>query len=174
MKRLVLIKPVNPWHAWRARRSNGRVPPVALGILAALTPQDWEVKIIDENFTPFRYADADLVGVTALTSTAPRAYEIAARYRQSGVPTVMGGVHAAMLPEEARQYVDSIVIGEAEGVWPKVIADFESGVPRGIPRPEGHADSPLRSVSSQMSRRRTDVTRLPDELRVLRGYALQR
>ena len=127
MKRLVLIKPVNPWHAWRARRSNGRVPPVALGILAALTPQDWQVKIIDENFTPFQYADADLVGLTALTSTAPRAYEIAARYRESGVPTVMGGVHATMLPEEAGQYVDSVVIGEAEGVWPRVIGDFESG-----------------------------------------------
>ena len=127
MKRLLLIKPVNPLYGRRARGSNGWVPPVALGIVAALTPEDWSVKIIDENFTPFRYADADLVGITALTSTVPRAYEIAQLYREKGIPVVMGGVHASMLPDEARQYVDSVVIGEAEAVWPQLIADFEAG-----------------------------------------------
>lgn len=127
MTRLLLIKPVNPLYGPRARRSNGWVPPVALGILASLTPKDWEVEIVDENFAPLKHTEADLVGITAMTSTAPRAYEIARRYREQGVATVIGGVHAAMLPEEARQHVDTVVIGEAEGVWPQVIADFEAG-----------------------------------------------
>lgn len=130
MSRLTLIKPVNLLYQRSLRKTGAGVPPVppvALGILAALTPKHWQVKIIDENFAPFKYADADLVGLTAFTSTAPRAYRIAQLYRQRGVPTVMGGIHASMLPEEALQYVDSVVIGEAEEVWPKVIADFEAG-----------------------------------------------
>lgn len=127
MKKLVLVKPVNPHFRRLIRKTNGGIPPVALGILAALTPKDWQVTIIDENFTPFQYTHADLVGVTAFTSTAPRAYEIAKQYREKGVTTVMGGVHAAMRPEEAQQRVDSLVIGEAEAVWPKLLADFEAG-----------------------------------------------
>ncbi len=127
MKKLVLVKPVNPLFRQLIRKTNGGIPPIAHGILAALTPKDWEVEIIDENYTSFRYTDADLVGFTAFTSTAPRAYELAGLYREKGVTTVMGGVHAAMMPEEAQQYMDSVVIGEAEGVWPKLIADFEAG-----------------------------------------------
>lgn len=100
-------------------------PPMALGIIAALTPEHWEVEIIDENFTPFEYKDADLVGFTSLTATINRCYEIADEYRKNRVPTVIGGIHASMLPEEAMQYVDTVVVGEAEYSWPKLIDDFE-------------------------------------------------
>jgi radical SAM superfamily enzyme YgiQ (UPF0313 family) len=127
LKKLALIKPVDPLYGRSLRKRGAGVPPVAFGILAALTPQDWQVKIIDENFAPFQYTPADLVGLTALTNTAPRAYQIARLYREQGVPTIMGGIHASMLPEEALQYVDSVVVGEAESVWPRVIADFEAG-----------------------------------------------
>ena len=82
---------------------------------------------MDENFKPFKYRDADLVGITAMTASSSRAYEIATAYKNRGVPVIMGGIHASALPEEALAYVDSVVIGEAEGSWPGVVADFEAG-----------------------------------------------
>jgi radical SAM superfamily enzyme YgiQ (UPF0313 family) len=126
-KTLLLVNPANHlrpgFHINRATRNQ----PLSLGIIAALTPSDWKIKLIDENFREFRYYEADLVGITAFTSSAPRAYEIAALYREKGIPTVMGGIHASMLPEEAMKYVDVVVQGEAEPVWPEVIRDFEAG-----------------------------------------------
>jgi radical SAM superfamily enzyme YgiQ (UPF0313 family) len=126
-KKLLLVNPVNPRRVGLTASLNTRFPPLGLGIVAALTPADWEVELIDENFEPFALREADLVGLTAFTTAAPRAYEIARLYRERGIPTVLGGIHASMLPEEAQQYVDTVVIGEAEGVWPKVVADFEAG-----------------------------------------------
>lgn len=124
-KTLLLINPANQlragFHINRATRNQ----PLSLGIIAALTPEDWKIKLIDENFRTFRYYEADLVGITAFTSSAPRAYEIAAIFREKGVPVVMGGIHASMVPDEAMRYVDAVVQGEAEGVWHQVIKDFE-------------------------------------------------
>jgi radical SAM superfamily enzyme YgiQ (UPF0313 family) len=88
---------------------------------------------------PFAYCDADLVGVTAFTASANRAYEIAAIYRAKGVPVVMGGIHASMCTEEALRHVDTVVVGEAEGVWPQVIADAEAGRLRHVYRSEPRA-----------------------------------
>jgi radical SAM superfamily enzyme YgiQ (UPF0313 family) len=126
-KTLLLINPANQlrpgFHINRATRNQ----PLSLGIIAALTPPGWKIKIIDENFRDFKYYEADLVGLTAFTSTAPRAYELAAIYRSKGIKTVMGGIHASMVPEESMQFVDAVVQGEAEPVWAQVIADFESG-----------------------------------------------
>ncbi|MFX0082700.1 MAG: B12-binding domain-containing radical SAM protein [Candidatus Hodarchaeota archaeon] len=99
-------------------------PPLGLGIIAALTPDTFKIKLIDENFENFEYEDADLVGITAFTSVANRAYEIAALYRNKNIPVIMGGIHASMVPEEALDYVDSVVIGEAESIWPTIIKDF--------------------------------------------------
>ncbi|HPS63169.1 MAG TPA: radical SAM protein, partial [Bacteroidales bacterium] len=75
----------------------------------------------------FRFYEADLVGFTAFSSTVTRAYELAAIYREKGIPTVIGGIHASMCPEEAGRFVDCVVTGEAETIWPRVIADFENG-----------------------------------------------
>ncbi|MBU7023435.1 MAG: cobalamin B12-binding domain-containing protein, partial [Theionarchaea archaeon] len=127
VKKLVLINPVNPQKTGLTVNMSSRFPPLSLAIVAALTPPDWDVKIIDENFEPFTYVDADLVGLTAFTASVRRAYEIAGFYREKGIPTVLGGIHASMLPEEALHYVDAVVIGEAESTWGNVIADFESG-----------------------------------------------
>jgi radical SAM superfamily enzyme YgiQ (UPF0313 family) len=126
-KELLLINPVNPYRIGLSVNPSSRFQPLGLGIVAALTPDDWEIEIIDENFEPFEYREADLVGLTAFTAAINQAYEIATLYRDGGIPTVLGGIHASMLPEEAQQYVDTVVIGEAESVWPKVIADFEAG-----------------------------------------------
>ncbi len=126
-KKLILINPVNPMRSGLTANKSSRFPPLGLGIVAALTPKSWEVELIDENWEPFAYQKADLVGITAFTASASRAYKIAAVYRERGVPVVMGGIHASMCPEEALQFVDAVVIGEAEGVWAKVMADKEAG-----------------------------------------------
>lgn len=70
---------------------------------------------------------ADLVGITALTVTAPRAYELATNFRRRGIPVVLGGPHPTLLPDEAAHYADVVFSGEAEGAWPGLIADFEAG-----------------------------------------------
>ena len=101
-------------------------PPLNLPYIASVTPSDYAIEVIDENIEPFTFRPADLVGLTAITSSAARAYQIAAIYRQKGITTIMGGIHASMLPDEALRYVDSVVIGEGESVWPHAIRDFEA------------------------------------------------
>jgi len=101
---------------------------LTLTTLAALTPPDIEVKITDENVEPIDFEeDVDLVGVTGMIMHAPRAYQIAQRFRQRGIPVVMGGPHASSLPLEAKEHVDAVVIGEAENVWEGLIEDFKNG-----------------------------------------------
>ncbi len=126
-KKLVLINPRSRHRIGFLVDKESRYPPLGLGIVAALTPGNWNVKLIDENFDDFVYEDADLVGITSFTSTAKRAYEIASVYRKKNIPVVMGGIHASMLPGEAEKYVDTVAIGEAETTWGNIIADFESG-----------------------------------------------
>ncbi len=101
---------------------------LTLTTLAALTPSDIEVRITDENVEPVDFEeDVDLVGVTGMVMHAPRAYQIAERFRQRGIPVVMGGPHASSLPLEAKEHVDAVVIGEAENVWKGVIEDARQG-----------------------------------------------
>ena len=126
-KHLLLINPVNSTRSGFSVSRSSRFPPLGLGVVAALTSSDWSVELLDENIAPFEYRDADVVGITAFTSAAPRAYEIAAAYRAEGTPVVMGGIHASMCPSEAEQYVDAVVIGEAESVWQQVLEDIEKG-----------------------------------------------
>jgi radical SAM superfamily enzyme YgiQ (UPF0313 family) len=126
-KKLILINPVSELREGFAINILSRYPPLSLGIIASLTPPDWEIEILDENFEKFVYKEADLVGITAFTPSAFRAYQIAEEYKKKGVKVVMGGIHASMVPEETGNYVDSVVIGEAEGIWAKVISDFENG-----------------------------------------------
>jgi Radical SAM superfamily len=104
--------------------------PLAFGYVAAATPPHWEVELVDEQCEGLRdysTAHADLVGLTAFTTQATRAYDIAAQFRSRGIPVVMGGIHASLVSAEASRFVDSIFVGECEGVWPQVIADVEAG-----------------------------------------------
>jgi radical SAM superfamily enzyme YgiQ (UPF0313 family) len=104
------------------------VPSLALMILAALTPSDFDVTIVDEGIEEIDFErDVDLVGITLLTMTALRGYEIADRFRKRGVKVVLGGMHATVLPKEAAQHADAVVIGEAERVWHQVLADAKAG-----------------------------------------------
>jgi radical SAM superfamily enzyme YgiQ (UPF0313 family) len=94
-------------------------------VVAALTPQDIELKLIDENVEEIDLEeDYDLVAITAMTQQAPRAYEIADRYRARNVKVVLGGIHSTVLPEEAKCHADSVIIGEAESSWRKMLDDL--------------------------------------------------
>jgi radical SAM superfamily enzyme YgiQ (UPF0313 family) len=101
---------------------------LTLTTLAALTPPDIDVQITDENVEPIDFQeDVDFVGITGMVMHAPRAYEIASRFRQRGIPVVMGGPHASSLALEAKEHVDAVVIGEAENVWGGLIEDLKKG-----------------------------------------------
>jgi radical SAM superfamily enzyme YgiQ (UPF0313 family) len=133
--RLYLINPSNPlvsivkvkesrWNRYRVWK------PLSLMVLAGLTPPEWEISILDENLgTPDYRAmpRPDLVGITAFTSQANRAYEVATHFQRLGVTVVMGGIHATMCLEEVMERVDSVVTGEAEGIWPQVLEDARNG-----------------------------------------------
>jgi len=109
-----------------------------LPYVAAVTPPEVEVKIVDEAYEPINYDEkVDLVGITAQTPVAPRAYRIAEEFRKRGVPVVMGGVHASVLPHEALEHVDAVVIGEAEATWPQLLEDFRLGQLKRIYRANG-------------------------------------
>jgi radical SAM superfamily enzyme YgiQ (UPF0313 family) len=101
---------------------------VNLPLLAALTPPGHTMTIVEESFAPDDMNDdADLVGITVMTELALRAYQIADAYRQKGVKVVMGGIHPTVLPDEALAHADAVVVGEAEGVWPRLVSDAASG-----------------------------------------------
>lgn len=126
--RIALVSPIT-------RRSQGYhtsgsyIPQLGLQVLAQLVPKEHEVDIIDEIFgaeqtekslTPDRY---DLVGVTAYTSGAPRAYEIASVCRRRGIKTIMGGPHAWACPDEVARHFDSVAVGECDEIWPEILRD---------------------------------------------------
>lgn len=133
--RLYLINPSNPLvsivNIRESRWNRGRVwKPLGLMVIAGLTTDDWEITIIDENLGAPDYSSMprpDLVGITAFTSQAPRAYELASRFRHDGAPVVIGGIHATMCREEAARHVDAVVTGEAETVWGQALEDVRHG-----------------------------------------------
>ena len=124
--RLLIVSPAWCQGWWRG----GKVlaPPLSLPLLAGLTPRDIDVQLIDENVerldpdTP-----ADWVALTVPTASAPRAYEMAAGFRDRGIPVIMGGIHPTVLPDEAALHADAVVVGEAEPVWREVIGDLTAG-----------------------------------------------
>jgi radical SAM superfamily enzyme YgiQ (UPF0313 family) len=96
--------------------------------LAARVPVHWEVIHVDEEAEEIDWSiEVDVVGLTFHTPSALHAYEIAAGFRARSVCVVMGGPHVTLLPDEAKQHADVIFIGEAEEIWEKFLADFESG-----------------------------------------------
>ena len=101
---------------------------VNLPLLAALTPPGHTMTIVDEAFAPDDInQDVDLVGITVMTDLVLRAYHIADTYRRKAVKVVMGGIHPTVLPDEALEHADAVVVGEAEGIWPRLLSDAASG-----------------------------------------------
>lgn len=105
----------------------GRMEPLQLGVLAGLTPDHHEIRLVDDRINPVNYEEpTDLVAITVEIYMAKRAYEIASEYRKRGVTVVFGGIHTSLMPEEASQHADSIIIGDAEAVWEEVLQDVEN------------------------------------------------
>jgi len=103
-------------------------PIITLPHIAAITPSEHDVKIVNENFMDLDFdEECDIVGITCYTMTAPRVYEIADEFRKRGKTVVLGGYHPTARPEEAKEHADSIILGMAEASWPKLLKDFENG-----------------------------------------------
>ena len=126
--KLELITAEGPATLWMRKGRLIRFPQLTMPLLAALTPDGVEIHHTDEIVSPVNFCrGADLVGITTTTCSAPHAYELADEYRARGVTVVLGGPHPTLLPQEAAQHADSVLIGEAEGVWPVLIQDFQTG-----------------------------------------------
>jgi radical SAM superfamily enzyme YgiQ (UPF0313 family) len=126
MMKIKLIAP----HEQREDTLSGsfKLQRVNLPLLAALTPPGHTVTIVDEAFAPDDMnQDVDLMGITVMTDLVLRAYHIADAYRRKAVKVVMGGIHPTVLPDEALEHADAVVVGEAEGVWPRLVSDAASG-----------------------------------------------
>src|ERR1700730_3848423 len=106
-----------------------QMEPLAPATLAGLTPRDrdTDIRFYDDRTESIPFDEpTDLVALSVETYTAKRSYQIASEFRRRGVPVVMGGFHPTLVPDEASEYAESIVVGEAEGLWPKVVDDFRN------------------------------------------------
>ena len=103
------------------------MPQLALYILEGLTPPEFEVKIIEEETSHIDFEqECDLIGISCMTANAPRAYKLCQEFNKRGKTVILGGVHPSILPEEALQHADCVVVGEAEGVWKTLLKDFRN------------------------------------------------
>jgi radical SAM superfamily enzyme YgiQ (UPF0313 family) len=128
LNRLTLIRP-----NMGDFRSHDAMKPLSLGILAARTPADIQISFFDDKIEIIPEDDhPDMVAMTVETFTASRAYTIAKKYRDCGIPVVMGGYHPTFLPEEALLHADAVVRGDAEGIWEQILLDFQDGELRRI------------------------------------------
>ena len=149
--KIVLLSPKGPLYRRRGGifRQSLRYMPLTLPTLASLIPAELDVELtcVDEGIADIRLdMQADLIGITVITGTAPRAYELAAQFRKRGICVVLGGPHVTLVPDDAQPHADSIVVGYAEEEWPRLLRDFAAGRlrPRYTQAPSlGLADLPL-------------------------------
>lgn len=105
-----------------------KLVPLTLPYLAALTPRDWQIRLVDEMLEDIDFnAPADLVAITSWTLTSLRAYDIADAYRRRGIPVIMGGPHVFFHTDEAAAHCDAVGVGEGESIWPRMLQDAERG-----------------------------------------------
>ena len=119
-KKILLLSPSNPVG------ERNVLPPLGLCTIAAYIPEEYELTLIDESFTPIDF-NTDLAMISSNSITIRRAYELCAEFKKRGIPTVLGGIHASLMTEEAMKHADSVVVGNGEDIIPEVIKDFENG-----------------------------------------------
>ena len=153
--RVLLINPKLPESFWSFKWALDEIlpgkravnPPLGLATLAALCPPHWTVRVVDENIEPVPlHPRADLIGVCGMGVQFPRQAELLAYFRREGYRTVAGGSYASLCPERYSELADTVVAGEAEYIWPRFCADFESSGARALYRETGAvalADSPV-------------------------------
>jgi radical SAM superfamily enzyme YgiQ (UPF0313 family) len=128
--RLTLVHPAIGRRRGQPYIRTWQMEPLAPATLAGLTPRDrdTEIRFYDDRTEAIPFDEpTDLVAMSVETYTARRSYQIASEFRKRGVPVVMGGFHPTLVPDEAAEYAESIVLGEAEALWPKVVEDFRGG-----------------------------------------------
>ena len=154
--KIKLIAPHEPGEDGISSAETFKIQRLSLPLLAAMTPAEHEIRIIDEAFVPDDpKEDVDLVGITVLTDTVRRAYHLADLYRQRGAKVILGGIHATVLPMEALNHADAVVVGEGELVWPGLLRDVAAGKLSKIYK----ADRPV--ALDNLPRPRRDLYRLP-------------
>jgi len=134
-------------------RAGDAMQPLVFALLRSLTPPEVETELWDERVGKIPYdRPVDLVAITVETFTARSSYRIAARFRARGIPVVMGGYHPSLLPEEALEHADAVVIGDADELWPELVADAARGamqrIYRSASQPAPYAPAPDRSLFS--------------------------
>ncbi len=139
MTRLTIIHPAIGRREGQRYIRSWQMEPLPAALIAGCTPSDVEVRFFDDRMERIPYDEStDIVALSVETYTARRTYQIASEYRRRGVPVVMGGFHATLCPDEVARFAESIVVGEAEEIWPHLIDDFQHGQlqPRyeGMPR----------------------------------------
>lgn len=130
--RIVLISPKGPLYRHRGGifGRSLRYMPLTLPTLASLVPEEipCEITCVDEGIEDIDLdIAADIVGMTLITGTATRGYELAAHFRDRGIPVVLGGPHVTLVPDDAQPHADAIVVGYAEQEWPRLLLDFVAG-----------------------------------------------
>src|SRR5205823_10094453 len=138
--RLTLVHPCIGRRRGQPYIRTWQMEPLAPATLAGLTPKsrDTQIRFYDDRTESIPFDEpTDLVAMSVETYTAKRSYQIASEYRRRGIPVVMGGFHPTLVPEEASEYAESIVIGEAERLWPEVLSDFRNGRLRRVYRQGG-------------------------------------
>jgi len=131
--RIALVSPKGPLYRHRGGifKRSLRYAPLTLTTLAALVPEELEAELmlVDEGIDDIKPndLDADVLGMTVMTGTAPRAYELAARFRARGIPVVLGGPHVTLVPDDAQPHADAVVVGYAEDTWPELLRDLAAG-----------------------------------------------
>jgi len=147
--RLLLINPKVPESFWSFKWAVHRIlpgkravnPPLGLATVAALTPDDWQVEIVDENIEPVPLNPAtDVIGIGGMGVQAPRQHELIAYYRAKGYHVTVGGAAASLCPEKYEGVADTVVAGEAEYTWPEFCRDFAAGAPKPFYQETGTVD----------------------------------
>lgn len=149
--RLTLIHPCIGRRVGQEYIRSWQMEPLPAAAIAGLTPDDVEISFYDDRMEEIPFdAPTDLVAISVETYTAKRAYQIASEYRRRGVPVVMGGFHATLMPDEVAEWAETVVVGEAELIWPELLDDYRAGTPkklyRAAKRPELRGFSPDRRI----------------------------